>query len=142
MQQEIGKIKKPWKTYPSCTKRFNLKSVCTPTKLEFYSDAYTLIQEKQLYNFVKSFLFVILDFHHDFEPNEFSKAQRPQMYQHFSQFFKMQDERNTKKMLVIVSNRKCYRGHSIITSLLGGRWVYTFFVILRDGKLGGRVVRD
>ena len=46
----------------------------------------------------------------------------------------MQDERNTKKMLVIVSNRKCYRGHSIITSLLGGRWVYTFFVILGDAK--------
>ena len=46
MQQEIDKIKKPWKTYRSCAKKINLKSVCSPTKLEFYSDAYTLIQEK------------------------------------------------------------------------------------------------
>ena len=30
------------------------------------------------------------------------------------------------------------RGDSIITSRPGGRWGYTFFVILRDGKLGGR----
>ena len=29
------------------------------------------------------------------------------------------------------------RGDSIITSRPGGRWVYRFFVILRDGKLGG-----
>ena len=29
------------------------------------------------------------------------------------------------------------RDDSIITSRPGGRWVYTFFVILRDGKLGG-----
>ena len=26
----------------------------------------------------------------------------------------------------------------LITSRAGGRWVYIFFVILRDGKLGGR----
>ena len=25
---------------------------------------------------------------------------------------------------------------SIITSRTGGKWIYTFFVILRDGKLG------
>ena len=29
------------------------------------------------------------------------------------------------------------RGDSLITSRSGGRWVYRFFVILRDGKLGG-----
>ena len=29
------------------------------------------------------------------------------------------------------------RGDSLITSRPGGRWVYRFFVILRDGKLGG-----
>ena len=29
------------------------------------------------------------------------------------------------------------KGDSIITSRLGGRWVYKFFLILRDGKLGG-----
>ena len=34
------------------------------------------------------------------------------------------------------------RGDSIITSHLRGRWVYGFFVILRDGKLGGWVVLD
>ena len=33
----------------------------------------------------------------------------------------------------------CVRSDSIITSRPGGRWVYTFFVILRDGKLGGGV---
>ena len=33
-------------------------------------------------------------------------------------------------------------GDSIITSRTGGRWVYTFFMILRDGKLGGWVVLD
>ena len=32
--------------------------------------------------------------------------------------------------------------NSIITSRPEGRWVYKFFVILRDGKLGGRVVLD
>ena len=138
MQQEIRKIKKPWKTYPGCTKRFNLKSVCSPTKLEFYSDAYTLIQEKQLYNFVKSFLFVILDFHHDFEPNEFSKAQRPQMYQHFSQFFKMLDERIVLKNTSNSIQQKILTCYNYFTL----RWVYTIFVILGHGKLGGRVVLD
>ena len=34
------------------------------------------------------------------------------------------------------------RDDSIITSPPGGRWVYTFFVILRGGKLGGWVVLD
>ena len=34
------------------------------------------------------------------------------------------------------------RGDSIITSRPASRWVYTFFVILRDGKLGGWVVLD
>ena len=29
------------------------------------------------------------------------------------------------------------KGDSIITSHPGGRWVYTFFVILPDGKFGG-----
>ena len=29
-------------------------------------------------------------------------------------------------------------GDSIITSRPGGRWFYTFFVILREGKLGRR----
>ena len=33
-------------------------------------------------------------------------------------------------------------GDSIITSRPEGRWVYTFFVILRDGKLEGWVVLD
>ena len=33
-------------------------------------------------------------------------------------------------------------GDSIITSRPGEWWVYTFFVILRDGKLGGWVVLD
>ena len=30
-----------------------------------------------------------------------------------------------------------YRGCSIITSRIGGGWVSAFFVMLRDGKLGG-----
>ena len=34
------------------------------------------------------------------------------------------------------------RGDSIITSRPAGRWVYTLFVILRDGKLGWWVVLD
>ena len=34
------------------------------------------------------------------------------------------------------------RDDSIITSSPGSRWVNTFFVILRDGKLGGWVVPD
>ena len=29
-------------------------------------------------------------------------------------------------------------GDSVITSCPGGRWVYTFFVILRYGKLGSK----
>ena len=36
-----------------------------------------------------------------------------------------------------VCRTKFYRGDSIITSRPGERWVYTFFVTLRDGKLGG-----
>ena len=32
---------------------------------------------------------------------------------------------------------KVLRGDSIIASRPRGRWVYTFFLILRDGKLGG-----
>ena len=34
------------------------------------------------------------------------------------------------------------RGDSIITSRPASRWVYTLFVILRDGKLGRWVVLD
>ena len=34
------------------------------------------------------------------------------------------------------------RADSIVTSRPGGRWVYTFFVILRDGTLGVWVVLD
>ena len=33
-------------------------------------------------------------------------------------------------------------GDSINTSRPGSRWVYTFFMILRDGKLGGWVALD
>ena len=35
-----------------------------------------------------------------------------------------------------------HRGDSLITSRPGGRWVCTFFVILRDGQLGVWVVLD
>ena len=35
-----------------------------------------------------------------------------------------------------------FRGDSIITSNPEKRWVYAFFMILRDSKLGGWVVLD
>ena len=37
----------------------------------------------------------------------------------------------------MTSTRKGIRGDSIIMPRPGGRWIYTFFVILCDGKLRG-----
>ena len=45
--------------------------------------------------------------------------------------------RKTLKNLYLKNSKNAYlKGSSIITSRPGGRWVYAFFVILRDGKLG------
>ena len=41
------------------------------------------------------------------------------------------------RILPIIYDKGWFWGDSIITLYPGGRWVYTFFVILRDGKLGG-----
>ena len=44
---------------------------------------------------------------------------------------------NNKNLLIVI-NTDSLSNDSIIASGPGGWWVYTFFVILRDGKLVGR----
>ena len=41
------------------------------------------------------------------------------------------------RILSIIYDKGWFWGDSITTLYPGGRWVYTFFVILCDGKLGG-----
>ena len=64
------------------------------------------------------------------------------LYSEMAKSFSLPTDIMIQPILVCSAIESFIWGDSIIMSRTGGRWVYTFFVILRDGKLGGWMVLD